>query len=379
MAKIVKKFGGTSLKNQARMNLAAKDVAKSLKSGDEVIVVVSAMGTEGDPYATDTLIDLLKDVSPEVDSRKQDLMMSCGETISASLFAHYLDTEGFSAVPMTGYKAGIFTDDNFGDANIIDIDPVRINHYTSKGKPVVLAGFQGRTVQEEITTLGRGGSDTTALAVADELDADYVELFTDVPGVAVADPRIVDNPKYFSSMTTDALLKLSENGPEVIHPPAINKARKSRVPIHIKCTWNRQNKTLVDDSFSESDRPIGITSRSGLTVFEGSSRAINRDLKLNRQAKNVFHLGEKKSLALVPQEVDEMPQNGFKRIDEVSTITIIGTDPGFSREARFNIVNTLDSGGYMERIVTDYGLKLLANQEDREGLIQAIYELFYQT
>lgn len=377
MAKIVKKFGGTSLKNEEKVNLAVKEVVKSIENGDEVTVVVSAMGTEGDPYATNTLIDLLKNVSPEVDPRKQDLMMSCGEIISASLFAHYLDSEGYPAVPMTGYKAGIFTDDNFGNASIIDIDPVRINHHTSQGKPVVLAGFQGRTVQGEITTLGRGGSDTTALAVADQLDADYVELFTDVPGVAVADPKIVDDPKYFTSISPESLLKISENGPEIVHTPAITQANRSNIPIYIKCTWDRRNQTRVANSDSGTDQPIGIASNSGFTMFKGSSKAINRDLKLNRQASEIFHLKDKESLVLVPEEVNAVPENGYIRKDRISTITVVESDPDHSRKTGIKKVRTLGPESWMEHIVTDYGVKLLVDHEDRELLIQDIYDLFY--
>ncbi|MEF8798910.1 MAG: hypothetical protein V5A79_05795, partial [Candidatus Bipolaricaulota bacterium] len=377
MAKIVKKFGGTSLKNEARLKLAIKEVSKSLESGDEVIVVVSAMGNEGDPYATDTLIDLLKNISPEVEPQKQDLMMSCGEIISASLFSHYLDSVGYTAVPMTGYQAGIFTDDNFGNASIIDIDPVSINHHTSQGKPVVLAGFQGRTVQGEITTLGRGGSDTTALAIADRLDADYVEFFTDVPGVAVADPKVVDDPKYFSSISPDALLKISKHGQEIIHKPAITRANRSNIPIYIKCAWDRKNQTRVAKSDSDPDQPIGITSRRGFTMFKGSSKTINRDLKLNRKAKEIFHLEDKKSLALVPEEVNTVPENGYIRKDRISTITLVETSPGPSRKTRVEKVKALGPERWLEYIVTDCGTKLMVEYEDREPLIQEIYDIFY--
>ncbi|MFB6216174.1 MAG: aspartate kinase, partial [Candidatus Aenigmatarchaeota archaeon] len=150
MAKIVKKFGGTSLQTEERINLAVEEVIEDLEKGNEVITVVSALGRGGDPYATDTLIDLMKDVSPEIDPLKQDLMMSCGEIISASLFSHYLDAAGYDSVPMTGQQAGILTDREFGEARIVDIDTERMDEYMDRGKSVVIAGFQGRTKKGEV-------------------------------------------------------------------------------------------------------------------------------------------------------------------------------------------------------------------------------------
>ncbi|MBS3766267.1 aspartate kinase [Candidatus Bipolaricaulota bacterium] len=376
MSKVVKKFGGTSLENEARINLAAKEVIQSLEAGDEVIVVVSAMGSEGDPYSTNTLIDLLKDVSHEVDSRKKDLMMSCGETISASLFSHYLDSEGYSAVPMTGHKAGIFTDDNFGNADIIDIDPVRINHYLSQGKPVVLAGFQGRTVEGEITTLGRGGSDTTAIAIANQLGADYVELFTDVPGVAAADPKVVENPKYFSELSRIALERLTENGSEVVHSSAVEKARESGIPIRIKCAWDQENETLVRGESGDDTLPIGITSSGRFTMVKGESSELNRDSRLRKRARELIHLESRNSLALVPQQADGVPRNGYERNEDISVVTVVGTGDQSLSTIRSRVIASAGEN-YLERVSTDYGLKFLVDEDQEAPLVRGIHETFY--
>ncbi|MFP4202548.1 MAG: aspartate kinase [Candidatus Acetothermia bacterium] len=377
MAKVVKKFGGTSLKNEARINLAAKEVVRSLEDGDEVIVVVSAMGSEGDPYATNTLIELLEDVSPEIDSRKKDLMMSCGETISASLFSHYLDSEGYTAIPMTGHKAGIFTNDNFGDADIIDIDPVRINHHTSQGKPVVLAGFQGRTVKGEVTTLGRGGSDTTALAVGNRLDADYVELFTDVPGVATADPGIIEGPEYFSSLTRNSLARLAENGSEVVHPQALEEARRSKIPVMVKCAWDEKNATLVGGKPAKETRPVGIASKDSFTMFKGKSREVNRDSRLRRQARELVHLERGNSLALVPREDESPSSNGYERREDVSLVTVVATGGVSPADVRGRIIDSVGEG-YVERNFTNYGLRFLVDEEEKGKLIRRVYGAFYR-
>lgn len=377
MAKVVKKFGGTSLKNEARINLAAREVIESLENGDEVVVVVSAMGSEGDPYATNTLIELLEDVSPEVDSRKKDLMMSCGETISASLFSHYLDSEGYASVPMTGGKAGIFTNDNFGNADIIDIDPVRINHYTAQGKPVVLAGFQGRTVQGEVTTLGRGGSDTTAMAVAKQLNADFVELYTDVPGVAVADPGIVENPRYFSRISRASLARLTENGAEIVHSSAVEKAKKSEIPIRVKCPWNGESETIVGKKSAPEGLSVGIVTNGKFTMIKGKSREINRDEFLKGKATDLIHLEGRDSLAILPNDVEGIPRNGYEKNHPVSVVSVVVTGERKPVNTREKLMSSLGDGNYLQKVVTDFGMQFMTGPGGVEPIVKEIYEVFY--
>lgn len=378
LTKVVKKFGGTSLAEKKRIDLAAGEVAESLEEGNQVTVVVSAMGGYGDPYATDTLIELLEEVSPEIDSRKKDLMMSCGETISASLFSHYLDSKGFQAVPMTGYKAGIFTDSSFGDAEIIDVDPARINHQTLQGKPVVLAGFQGRTVRGEITTLGRGGSDTTALAVGARLGVDRVELFTDVPGVAVADPGLVESPRYFSSISRNALMKLAKSGAEVVHPPAISRAKNSEVPLYVKCLWNRENETFVGGSSSSKDCPIGIAVDDGFTALEGGGDRILENPDLCRDAEFLFCREKGSDLALVPEEVEGAAGGGFKKLEGLSLLTVVVTVPELLSEVKEKILSSVDSDLYVRRAVEGGCIRFLTEVEDRRPLAERIYGLYYR-
>ena len=376
MARVVKKFGGTSLADEEKIKLAVREVIRDLEKGNEVTVVVSAMGTAGDPYATDTLIGMLKDVSPDIDSRKQDLMMSCGEIISASLFAHYLDREGYSAVPMTGYSAGIYTDGNFGNARVIDVDIARINQYTMDERPVVLAGFQGRTVDGELTTLGRGGSDTTALVVGSELSADIVEIYTDVPGVAVAEPDIVKHPRYFSTIPRRALLQLAENGARVMHPPAVRKARESKIPVKIKSAWDRRNETIVSGNGTAPDHPVGIAVKRDCTMLEGNSKQINRDPALANRAGDLFYVNGEKSIALIPDE-EAPPNNGYRRTEAVSLVTIVVTEVDRTVEIRRKVLEFISEDSFLEKFYTEFGLKLVVRDETSNSLVKNIYRLLY--
>ncbi len=379
MTKVVKKFGGTSLADEEKVNLAVEEVIRDLEDGVNVTVVVSAMGSKGDPYATDTLIDLLEAVSPQVDPQKKDLMMACGEIISASLFAHYLDKRGYPAVPLTGYSAGIFTDDSFGNARVIDVDPVRVEGQASRGKVPVLAGFQGRTVDGEITTLGRGGSDTTALVVGDELGVDRVEIYTDVPGLAVTEPDLVGDPPFFSKISREALLRLTENGARIVHPPAVEKARESGIPIVIKSSWDPQNETVVTEDSSFPDHQVGIAVKNGYTTLIGDSRRVNRDPDITSRAKEVFYVDEKKSLALIPEEVEPPPEDGFKRVLGVALVTVVATVPGRAVEIRRKVLDSLPDEAFIESVPTGYGLQLLVDGEDHRPLVRRIYEMFYRS
>ena len=189
---IVQKYGGSLLATTEGREEAARQIIKTRNAGSAVIAVASAIGREGDPYATDTLITLLHDVDPRVDPRTMDLLLSTGEIISTALLAHMLVRMGCPAVALTGAQAGILTTDEHTDARILSIDAAVIRRYLERGEVVVIAGFQGVTPDGEITTLGRGGSDTTAVALGAALGADVVEIYKDVDGImTAAAPRIV--------------------------------------------------------------------------------------------------------------------------------------------------------------------------------------------
>ncbi|SHJ18582.1 aspartate kinase [Geosporobacter subterraneus DSM 17957] len=245
MGLVVQKFGGTSVATPEGWRAMLRHVSTCRANGNEVIVVVSAMGRKGAPYATDTLIQLLEEVDPAIEGLKKDFIMSCGEMISAAIISHYFEVNGLYAVPMTGFQAGIHTNNTFNNADILHIDTQSIKQCIGEGKIAVVSGFQGITEDGWITTLGRGGSDTTAVALGAYLHADRVDIFTDVPGVAITDPRIVSNVTYLPEISYDDMYKLALNGAKVIHPRAVKAAKKSQIPVQVRSTFSDAPGTLI--------------------------------------------------------------------------------------------------------------------------------------
>ncbi len=250
MSIVIQKFGGTSLRNLNNQSDFLKQVKKEVQTGSNIVVVVSAMGRSGDPYATDTLISQLENISTAVNPKKKDLIMSVGETISAVLVSHLLENEGLPSEALTGFQAGIITDDTFNSSKIIEIDTNKIQRYLNENKIVVVAGFQGATENLEITTLGRGGSDTTAVALGGYLNAERVDIFTDVPGVAVTDPRLVPNARYIKKISYDDVYRLAINGANVIHPNAVLLGKQYNVPIRVLSTFTNDPGTLISNDTS---------------------------------------------------------------------------------------------------------------------------------
>ena len=197
----VLKYGGTSVTTPESRERIAKTAIRHKEEGQDVVVVVSAMGRSGDPYATDTLISLFKAQNENYRPRNLDFLMNCGEMISASLIANTIEKFGASAICMTGQQAGLITDDHFGDARVIRVEKEKMLRPLEDGKIIVLTGFQGVTETGWLTTLGRGGSDTTAAVVGVALDAESIEIFTDVDGIMTADPRIVGEARVLNAIS----------------------------------------------------------------------------------------------------------------------------------------------------------------------------------
>lgn len=256
MAIIVQKFGGTSVATPEARNSLLKQVKKCKDQGNDVVVVVSAMGRNGDPYATDTFINLLTEIHPSIIPQKKDLLMSCGETISCAVIAHFLDTNSIPTESLTGFQAGIITNSNFNNSEIINIDTTAVENHLKNGKVVVIAGFQGITSSGEITTLGRGGSDTAAVAIGGYLKAQRVDIFTDVPGIAKVDPRIVPSAPYLSSISYDDMYKLAYLGAKVIHPRAVMTAQRFNLPIRVRSTFSEDMGTLISSENTQKNRRI---------------------------------------------------------------------------------------------------------------------------
>lgn len=263
---IVQKFGGTSLGHEEGRNMAANHVKRAVENGYKVVVVVSAMGRKGDAYATDTLLNL---VDPTFSTKRDvDLLLSCGETISAVVFSNLLNRMHLSSIPLTGVQAGFRTNDEFSQARIIKMDCRRIKEELQKYDVIVVTGFQGMTVDGEVTTLGRGGSDTSATALGAALQAERIDIFTDVDGVMTADPRIVKEARPLSEMTYAEICQMAYQGAKVIHPRAVEIAMQANIPVHIRSTYSTKEGTTVSEK-TISDRVItGIAHIANVTQIK---------------------------------------------------------------------------------------------------------------
>lgn len=243
MSLIVQKYGGTSVGSIDRIKNVAQRIAKYYKEGHKLVVVVSAMGD-----TTDELIEMAEKINPNPDPREMDFLLSSGERISAALTAMALQSLGIPAVALSGKQAGIITDSVFTKANIKKIEPKRILEELEKGKIVIVAGFQGYEPEKgDVTTLGRGGSDATAVALAAVLKADICEIYTDVDGIYTADPRVVPNAKKLDFISYEEMLEMAGQGAQVMQLRSVDLAATYKVPIIVRSSFNYNSGTLIGE------------------------------------------------------------------------------------------------------------------------------------
>ncbi|MEO3945043.1 aspartate kinase [Gorillibacterium sp. CAU 1737] len=248
---LVQKFGGTSVSNAEARTHVIRHIRKALDESYKLVVVVSAMGRKGEPYATDTLLELAHGAGGTLPEREKDLLLYCGEMISAVTLCSLLHAEGISATVFNGGQAGILTNDAFGNAQILSINPARIVEALEEDQVVIVTGFQGRTATDDITTLGRGGSDTTATALGVALHAEIVDIFTDVDGILTADPKIVQDARQLPQISFTEICNMAYNGAKVIHPRAVEIAMHANMPVRVRSTFSDTEGTLVT-SISEA-------------------------------------------------------------------------------------------------------------------------------
>jgi len=286
---LVQKFGGTSLASREAREMAVSHVEEALANEYKVVVVVSAMGRLGDPYATDTLLAVVES-HEKVDPREIDLLMSCGETISAVVLSTHLRERGHQTAVLTGAKAGIVTTDQFSNAEILSINSDTILEHLANDRIVIVTGFQGVTQRGEVTTLGRGGSDTSATALGVALDAEMIDIFTDVDGIMTADPRIVEDATPLGRVTYTEICHLAYHGAKVIHPRAVEIAMQKNIPIRVRSTLSRGVGTLVTsqaelDRFERravTDRVLtGVTQKAHVTQIKISAVPQDRWMAAN--------------------------------------------------------------------------------------------------
>ncbi len=266
MPVLVQKFGGSSVSTRESRQTAIRRVLEARAQGYAVVVVVSAMGRRGAPYATDTLLDLIS-ASGQLAERDVDLVLACGEIISAGVFLAELQQQCPAAM-LTGPQAGILTDTVHGDARIVHVDPRRVKELLAAGQVVIVAGFQGVSPNGEITTLGRGGSDTSAVALGIALQASAVEIYTDVPGIMTADPKLVPEAQVLEAVDYQEMLQMAYEGAKVLHSRAVEMAMHNNLPLIVRSPEGKGPGTLITSASSYEARRshpvVGVAHKVGL-------------------------------------------------------------------------------------------------------------------
>lgn len=252
MSLIVQKYGGTSVGDVSKIKNIADKIIKTKAKGNKLVVVVSAMSD-----TTDVLIKLACEIATNPKEREMDALLSTGEIASAALLAMAINAKGQSAISLNGGQAGILTEDIYNKARIINIEPKRIKKELDLDNIVILAGFQGVNSFNDITTIGRGGSDTSAVAIAAALNADYCEIYTDVDGVYTADPRIVKNAKKLKTVSYAEMLELASLGAGVLHPRAVETAELHKIAIHVRSSFNDNEGTFIKEA-NEMERQKSV-------------------------------------------------------------------------------------------------------------------------
>ncbi len=279
---IVQKYGGSSLINLTTREKVISHIKSGLNEGYKLVIVVSAMGREGDPYATDTLIEHIQRNGNNLKNREFDLLLSCGEIVSATTLSSMLNARKIDNTVLTGGQAGIITDNNFANAKIMKVDTTRLHEELAEYDVVIVAGFQGTTENGDITTLGRGGSDTTAAALGVALTAEYIDIFTDVLGIMSADPRIVKNAERLSAVTYEEICNLTNHGAKIIHPRAVEIAMEKNIPIRVRSTFDKSDGTLVTAKDSLKEYSIGSVNRDRIiTGITSTSNLVQVKIKVD--------------------------------------------------------------------------------------------------
>ena len=306
---VVQKYGGSSVADPARIQKVAQRVADTKKTGVHVVVVVSAMGK-----TTDGLLATAKEISASPSRRELDMLLSCGERASMALLTMALHELGVDAISLTGSQSGIITNDRHSGARILEVRPFRVQDELERGRVVVVAGFQGVSYRKEVTTLGRGGSDTTAVALAGALGAEYCEICSDVDGVYTADPRIISAAELLHSITHEELLELTTHGAKVLHPESVEFARTQGVALYARATASDPSEdggTRVDRRTDGGSGPAvsGVSVQKRLVRLRASGgEAMDRMLAAAAEASlPVLHLDADHEIADLWFTLDDVP------------------------------------------------------------------------
>ncbi len=406
MGLIVQKFGGSSVSDAESIKRVAARIAASKRSGQQVVVVVSAMGD-----TTDDLIDLANQVSPIPNGRELDMLLTAGERISMALLAMAISNLGLEARSFTGSQAGIITTSTHGRARVIDVTPGRIQEALKEGAIAIVAGFQGVAQDsKDITTLGRGGSDTTAVALAAALDADVCEIYTDVDGVFSADPRIVPTARKLKSVTYEEMLELAASGAKVLHLRCVEYARRFNLPIHVRSSFSNLEGTWVvkdqpeggsmeqaiisgiaHDKSEAQITIVGVPDRAGVAarIFQAIADAdINIDMIVQNISAAATGLTDisftlpRSEGALATSTVQKLQgEIGFQSIqydDQIGKLSLIGAGMRSHPGVTANFFAAMASAGVnIEMISTsEIRISIVCRQSDVERAVQAAHTAF---
>ncbi len=397
MGIVVQKYGGTSVRTESSREMIITNVKNMLEKEKQVVLVVSAIGRDGAPYATDTLINMVNGIGIEANSREMDMLMSCGETISSVVLANTLKFHGIDSVALTGFQAGILTTSNFNSANIVNINPERILHFLGKNKVVVVAGFQGMDSEGDITTLGRGGSDTTAAALGEALNAELIEIYTDVDGIMTADPRIVDKANVLESVTYDEIYQMAVYGAKVVDHNAVAIARRARKPLVIKNTFSSAEGTVIADEeqlkamLKESKKLItAITSHDhviqvNIEVEGDKSEALLNALEDHQIAMDMINFFENRKIFTVSQKrVDDLTRMledlslNYSYSEECSKLTVVGYKihvvPGIIKRTVFAL--TKADIEILQSTDSNTTISFLVKKEHAKSAVKVLHEEF---
>jgi len=404
MALIVQKYGGTSVADAERVKEVAKRVLKYKNEGHDVIVVVSApAGT------TDSLIRRAYELSETPNKRELDMLLTSGEQISIASLAIAIEDLGKKAVSLNAFQVNFKTTDEHTKATILDINTDIIKDKLSEGNVVVFAGFQGITENNEITTLGRGGSDTTAVALGAALNADEVEIYTDVDGVYTADPRVVKNPKKLNAISYQEMLEMAASGAKVLHPRAVEIAARYGIKIHLRSSFDDSTGTIVrekGDESMEQVKIIGITStknegkitlsgvpdKPGIAakVFSKLAKAkINTDIILQsssvtKEFNNISYtvsIDDLKEAVEISQELrNELGAEGVSYDANIAKISAIGIGLKTHYETTAEIFDTLAENGINIDMIScsEINVSCIIKEEDVNKAVRALHEKFIE-
>ncbi len=400
MALIVQKYGGSSVADAEKIKNVARRIIATKKEGNEVVVVVSAMGD-----TTDELIQLAKQITPQPPERELDVLLSTGEIVSSTLVAMALGDMGYKAVSLSGAQAGIETDANYSKARIVRIEPKRIVRELERGNIVIVAGFQGITKDMDITTLGRGGSDTTAVALAASLKAEMCQIYTDVEGVFTADPRLVPEARKLDEIGYEEMLELATLGAKVMHSRAVELGQIYNMPILVASSFSDKPGTLIHGGITMEVRNrvrgiahdlnvakvtvVGVPDRPGIAsaIFEPLAKAnisvdtIVQNASINNITDLTFTVARsdlEKAMSLVKPVAKSIGARDCVSDSTLAKVSIVGTGmqntPGYAA----TMFRTLYEQGINIQLITTSEIRLTCIiAEDRvKDAVKALHKAF---